>query len=466
MSSCRRVSSALALLAAASAARVPGSPFPVPSQGLNASRTLMVVDPSGLSRDDAFTLQALQGVLSKRTPRLARAAPGTPQELWLNVTRDVWSVALSHTSAAAPGALAGLVRTYAPELADGYVLCSLDDNSTNVAVAVAAALDVLVVTAANEALATGAGLRLAYDVRGRDTAWAVRTFNATAASRGFAYSRSVSTLQLPAEGEGCMSDYSIAAGALQWWADDVAQDLRARVLLDTYAPPFAVLGWGPDEAATVAAVSAAGGGVVASDLATNLDVFASFDVPRLAQRVAPALSLPPIDMFYPGVHTACFLMSDGDNVQWLLDGFVTDERWWGSADRGAVPLGWTLSATTADLAPAVPAHLYGTASPVDRFVAGASGGGYFYPDSVVRGDGSGPERLRNLTALAASLMAKVDLRIVNVIGQGNARALADAYLDHAGIDAVFWYDAKDYSGEHGRIKWSASRKPIIGGRFA
>ncbi len=32
----------------------------------------------------------------------------------------------------------------------------------------------------------------------------------------------------------------------------------------------------------------------------------------------------------PETHTVCFLMSDGDNIQWMLNLFAEDNRWFGS----------------------------------------------------------------------------------------------------------------------------------------
>ena len=43
------------------------------------------------------------------------------------------------------------------------------------------------------------------------------------------------------------------------------------------------------------------------------------------------------------VHTVCFLMSDGDNIQWLLNWFITDSRWFGNNNRGQIDIGWTIS---------------------------------------------------------------------------------------------------------------------------
>ena len=85
----------LALLGAARAARVPGSPFPVCARGLNASRALSVLFTDGLSRDDQLLALTLQGVLSRTAPRMYRLAESSADyQLWLNATRDTFGVTL------------------------------------------------------------------------------------------------------------------------------------------------------------------------------------------------------------------------------------------------------------------------------------------------------------------------------------------------------------------------------------
>ena len=46
-------------------------------------------------------------------------------------------------------------------------------------------------------------------------------------------------------------------------------------------------------------------------------------------------------------------MSDGDNIQWLLNWFITDRRWFGSNNRGQTSIGWTISPALSELAPTV-----------------------------------------------------------------------------------------------------------------
>ena len=39
-------------------------------------------------------------------------------------------------------------------------------------------------------------------------------------------------------------------------------------------------------------------------------------------------------------HTVCFMMTDGDNIQWALNDLTTNERWYGYPDRGQFAMGW------------------------------------------------------------------------------------------------------------------------------
>lgn len=353
------------------------------------------------------------------------------------------------------------------------MLADLSDNSTNVALAAAAAVGAVGVTAANEAVAVAAGLAKLYDVRGRDLAWALATFNGSA---GFSFSRTVTTLQLAAK-TCCMGDFSIATGALQWWQDDVASPLATQVWQSLQPGAFAMLGWGPDEYNTVTGVSQLGGVVIASDWASNMDVLSMFDVPSFRQKAQQqqqqrAVTSPPSPA--APVHTATFLMSDGDNLQFILGGFATaGSAWFGSADRGKVPMGWTLSPSAADLAPSAMAYLYGQASDGstpempfgDVFVAGVSGAGYYYPDSTASAPG-GSALLSSVANLTHGYVRKAGMRIVNILGHGEGYGASDVapILASPDVDAVFWYNFDDYSGMRGNITFVGG-KPVIGGRF-
>ena len=155
-------------------------------------------------------------------------------------------------------------------------------------------------------------------------------------------------------------------------------------------------------------------------------------------------------------------MSDGDNLQWLLNDFGTNQRWFASPDRGKVDLGWTISPALCELAPTVMKSFYDRSSESengrDYFIAGPSGIGYSYPERF-------PAR-NKMTELLNEYMKKSDLNIVNVIDDpGNLDAIK-LYLDQEAIDGIFLYSYADYyTGLNGSIQWY-DNKPVIGGRFA
>ena len=210
---------------------------------------------------------------------------------------------------------------------------------------------------------------------------------------------------------------------------------------------------------------------MASDWATNLDVLAAFDAGDFHQQ-APKVPPPPAK---GGTHSISFLMSDGDNLQFLVGGFATDTAHWGSPDRGTVSMGWTLSPALAELAPAVLGYLYRTASPGgspaappntdgrDFAVSSVSGVGYAYPD-LLKADAP---RLAAFVDASSQYLRKTDMRVVNILAAQDgapSSSVVEAYLSRPEVDALIWYPYSDYSGLSGAISWSKNGKPVIGGR--
>jgi hypothetical protein len=460
---------AFTLCAGGRAARLPNSPYPVCTAGLNASRVLYHVDETTLSQDDIFTASSLQGLLSRRVPRVYRTnGPGSDYGLWLNLTQAAFGVQVNESFVSD---VCGLARLFQNEIG-GYVLANLNDNSTAAAFTACAAAPFIAFTAANQACAASLGLKLAADLRGQDVADVIAAYNGTG---GFTYNTHVSALQDPTK-FSCLGDYTVFSGAINFWAEDMSSPLADQVL-GAMTWPAAVFGWGVSEDGTIAAVSGVGGYVHASDWAKNLDVLTNFDLapftqsgggggapvpaPAATGSFVAAATAPPAQ-----VHTVCFVMTDGDNVQWLLNDFATGSDWWGSPDRGRTNVGWTLTPALSELAPVIMDYLYATAANGsepglpghDYFVAAASGVGYIYPDLLT------PAALAEYTPLTGAYMANSGMRVVNVLAENYSPAAAASYLAQPNIDGVLWYDYDSYSELQGNITFF-NGKPVIGGRF-
>jgi hypothetical protein len=175
------------------------------------------------------------------------------------------------------------------------------------------------------------------------------------------------------------------------------------------------------------------------------------------------------------VHYAAFIMSDGDNVQWLMGDFVEDawHCYWSNANRGKVPIGWTnCYMELAQLCPYAIEHLFKTATPNDDFVL--FGGGYYYPDLF--GSETGEQRLlRSHARRVGQYMQLANMRLFAVnCADWDSDAALGAYETFAQeiptLDAIFAIQYAPYTAGEGAIKWVKTKEfedvPVISARYS
>ena len=83
----------------------------------------------------------------------------------------------------------------------------------------------------------------------------------------------------------------------------------------------AFFGAWPDELNTVEQLSKRSLMVHASDWAINLSTLTNIPATINMQKETDTFKV------IPNVHTVCFVMSDGDNIQWLLNAFNDTATW-------------------------------------------------------------------------------------------------------------------------------------------
>jgi hypothetical protein len=175
------------------------------------------------------------------------------------------------------------------------------------------------------------------------------------------------------------------------------------------------------------------------------------------------------------VHYVSFIMSDGDNVQWLMGDFVEDQYkgYWSNPNRGTVPIGWTCCyIDLAQLCPYALDYLFRTATPQDDFVL--YGGGYFYPD------------LFGARWPKSDVMRMHARRIGAYMGFGGIRLLAFNAEDWDSPEAIgaytkcaeeipdllgmFTVQYAPYTAGGGAIKWAPNRRgrevPVVSAQFS
>lgn len=172
---------------------------------------------------------------------------------------------------------------------------------------------------------------------------------------------------------GYLRDYAVANRAMVFWLPVLDADTAAlfRKLLSMVAPGTPYLGWFDNETRGVRMTSQYGVYVLAADQLSNLTVFSGIKAPASVSDEGK-VALPALkNKIYVTI-----TMSDGDNLQYDQHRM---RQIWDSAERGSVPLNWTVSPLLYDAAPAILQYYRQTATPNDLLIAGPSGAGYFYP---------------------------------------------------------------------------------------
>lgn len=205
--------------------------------------------------------------------------------------------------------------------------------------------------------------------------------------------------------KGTLRDYVIATNSAAVWLDpNVPAELT---LLNSFFSGMpsgsAYMGWWPDEYQGIKAASNYGITTVASDWSSNLTVYGG------QSRTVNVKSVPNKPPLQNKIYVS-FVMSDGDNVQYMEHLF---KHVWDDSGRGSVPLGWTVSPALLDAAPGILNWIYNTATPNDCLVSGPSGLGYTYPNVWTNS-----ASLDSYTARSNDYCNRAGLRAITVWGDG------------------------------------------------
>lgn len=413
--------------------RIAGSPYPVSS-----TPDELYLTSENMSFSEKVAIQSLQGILAQTKPQILRDMYGHRALVQNNGIK---------TNNTYYNDFKGLLTRFSSELS-GYILCDVKQSSMNVAASLSGILKAVAIPADIQQTAIDAGLTLTLDVRGKDETWMMNNY-------GSRFSKAIAGYQDIAGDKGLfLADYSSFAGAAHFWSSSPVSLLSNRVWAHLSEPNAAVLGWGPGEDNTVDALSRKNLMIHAADFAPNLSTLTNIPVDRIEQK-------DPAQPFHveENVHTVCFLMSDGDNIQWLL-GSSDNTKLWANPNRAKVNLGWTISPAMMELAPTMYKkyndNMLTSVEGRNLLVAAPSGRGYFNP-------GIFPNLDKEATLLN-NYMKLCDMRIANVIDIDNSPWKLEPFLKQDNIDALFYYNYSDYSAMHGNISWYKD-KPAIAGRY-
>lgn len=391
---------------------------------------------------EKVALQTLMGVIAQTKPEILRDVSGHRALVEGAGVRIDTTYYNNFTS---------LLDHFSKRLA-GYILCNPKDRSTNVAISLAGVMRAVAIPADIEQTAIKSGLTQLLDVRNKDEAWALAHYDTL-------FSRNTATYQQSSGNQVYfLADYTTYTKSFQFW-DDSPTGALATSVYNRMNKGATFFGWGPEEYQTVEQLSKKSMMIIPSDWAVNLSTLTN--IPSLK---APFKQKEPVKPFEvkTNVHTVCFVITDGDNVQWLL-GALNDKKSWNNPTRAKLNLGWTIAPALSELAPVLYEkyieHCITGPQGRNLLIAGPSGRGYHLPGRYPKAD------LEKECARLNAIMKKAGLRIVNVLDADDSNNDPSAYLKQNNIDALFYYSyGANYTGRRGQIDWY-NNKPSIGGRY-
>lgn len=396
------------------------------------ARELRVVDPRGLSGPDGALLASIQGVLNRtgavvwvRGPGMnARILDELRAEGWtLREAGDPWSLLRAH-----PGAFSGAI------------LGEVGDESLNRATTLAGLSGAVVADPSWVDRLKAEGLPVLADARDRSTSqlWA---------EVGSRVARGVMIHQDPSKALP-LRDLAVSLGA--WTVYDEPALERSRQVCGL-GPHTRVYGWGRDELEFVREVSRGGGAVIPADWSLNLSALRHLPV---ALPVRPRPGTPRSRQ--PGERVVAFVVSDGDNLQWVGGRFVDDPGFWASPLRGRFAVTWEMPPEAWTVAPRILRHLLRTATPRDDVIVGSSGFGYQFPGAL-------PDRPAS-AAETAHAAARTDWPLVTLLNADGGQEQSDPWLERPEIQGVLYKDYAPYNRARGAVRWHRG-KPSVSYRF-
>ncbi len=234
-----------------------------------------------------------------------------------------------------------------------------------------------------------------------------------------------------------LKDYAAMLGGIIFYSgtNNTIRDAVLNQLIGASNPnPIPVYGWNAasgDEGAFVNDISANGNFVVASDNSMNLSFFSSSNT----KPIKVNYKLTKIN-YNPSMTYVTFIISDGDNIQFVTNK-ANDQRWWGNANRGQFPVGWTMPPAMFYLEPDIWNYFVQTATKNDEFIAGPSGIGYVFEGVA------GSSKFKKQQNYLEEFLNDSGLKAISIFGYNNnawnnTNSFLSTYLANSSVSGIFY----------------------------
>lgn len=257
-------------------------------------------------------------------------------------------------------------------------------------------------------------------------------------------------------------DLAVQQNIFIYFADEETPDevaFRNQIYRDL-EPASMILGWCNREVAHVEAAARYGHYVIPSDHSFNMSVLTCnrIDNPPMSDKV----EAPELD---PDKHYVAIVYSDGDNAQWISNGFSEYYTW--QSYNIDTPITWTF-APQMNLFSSTAVKKALENNNGDSFITGPSGAGY------ARIDHMSVKEVEKYSKVTAATMEKSGMRIMTLLNDVPSNAYADwiyankleCFARYDNIDGgIIQMDNDYYAGGHGRV-YFVNDKPFVSVRVS
>ncbi|MBP9987868.1 MAG: hypothetical protein KBT46_00050 [Ruminococcus sp.] len=414
---------------------------------------VFVYDIGGYSYEERMTAITLQGIVAKQNTCMYILQSGADSTYLKEIEKSGKTLHYEKLS------LASLIEKYKSYIGDsGYILYRDSDfaEGLNVATNYATAYGWLPVNKKIEAVAKNCGLTLKKDISEDeyDIAFQQKHWNELRDyfRKGLVIHERYSMFGL--------RDFAIQQNAYCFYTDSSAEGNKfLKKVLKWSGKNTAIMGWTEKEKHFVEFISKLGCYINPADYCANNSYLASFET-----EIPKVNCDSPVAYKDPTKHYVTLVFSDGDNCQWIQNGF--GEYHQTVNNYPDIKMTWTFSPFFQEFNPIALKHTYETANENQYFIAGPSGIGYCNPTVYDR------KSLDLMSTRTASAMLKSNQRILTILDDYTMlKEKKFAYrlgffsrFDNIDGGIVF-LDPKCYQSGEGKV-WFSNGKPFASVRLS
>ncbi len=254
-----------------------------------------------------------------------------------------------------------------------------------------------------------------------------------------------------------MRDFAVQQKIFVMYVDD--SDYEGRLFRDSVMkdlkPSSTIFGWCQYEIKFTESASRYGHHVIPSDHSFNLSILSSFDATE-EKFAAPCEGKVELD---PDKHYVAIVYSDGDNLQWIQNGFSEFHTW--QSYNSDIPVSWTFAPIAAEVSDVDVKRTLANSKNA-TFITGPSGGGY------ARIMNMNSKELEAFSDQTASVMLESGLEIMTLLDEikyGNFDSSMQKRLGYFSRydnikGGILQLDPNNYAGGGGRVYFSDD-KPFV-----